>query len=162
MPPVNPTEATHMTPFVSGALGALAVLVLAAALRRAAWRRMRRRGPAHLGRLFRRIGARPEQERAVRAEAEALSEAFLALRGDARALRGDLADLLAAPALDPARVASVLDTRLQRAEALRTRIAEAVARVHAALDPAQREALAAIVRQGPHRHGCGRMRGAHA
>jgi len=151
-----------MTPFVSGALGALAVLFLAAALRRAAWRRIRRHGPARLGRLLRRIGARPEQERAVRAEAEALSEAFLALRGDARALRGDLADLLAAPALEPARVGAVLDARLARAEALRVRFAEAVARVHAALDPAQREALAALVREGPHRRGCGGMRGAHA
>ncbi len=151
-----------MTPFVSGALGAVTVLFLAAVLRRAAWRRMRRRGPARLGWIFRRIGARPDQERAVRAEAEALSEAFLALRGDARALRGDLADLLAAPDLDAARVSAALDARLERAEALRARIAEAVARVHAALDPAQREALAAMVRYGPHRGGCGRFRGAHA
>jgi Spy/CpxP family protein refolding chaperone len=151
-----------MTPFVSGALGALAVLFLAAVLRRAAWRHLRRRGPARIGWVLRRIGARPEQERAVRAEAEALSEAFLALRGDARALRGDLAELLAAPALDPARVGEVLDARLARAEALRARLAEAVARVHAALDPAQRDALAALVRHGPHRGGCGRMRGAHA
>ncbi len=151
-----------MTPFVSGALGALVVLFVAAVLRRAAWRRLRRRGPARLGWLLRRIGARPEQERAVHAEADALSEAFLALRGDARALRAELADLLAAPALDAARVGAVLDARLARTEALRARFAEAVARVHAALDPPQREALAAMVRHGPHRGGCGRVRGATA
>lgn len=150
-----------MTPFVSGALGALAVLFLAALVRRAAWRRLRRRGPARLGWLFRRLGARPEQERAVRAEADALSEAFLAVRGDARALRGDLADLLASSELDPARVSAALDARLARMDALRVRFAEAVARVHATLDPPQREALAAMVRHGPHRAGCGRMR-AHA
>lgn len=151
-----------MTPFVSGALGALAVLSLAAIARRAAWRRLRRRGPARLGWLFRRIGARPEQERAIRAEMDALSEAFLAMRGDARALRGDLADLLAAPDLDAARVTSALDARLARTETLRARVAEAVARIHAVLEPRQREALAAMVRYGPHRGGCGRMRGAHA
>jgi uncharacterized membrane protein len=150
-----------MTPFVSGALGALAVLSLAAIARRAAWRRLRRRGPARLGWLFRRIGARPEQERAIRAEMDALSEAFLAMRGDARALRGDLADLLAAPSLDAAGVRAALDPRLARMDALRARFADALARVHATLDPPQREALAAMVRHGP-RRGCGRMRGAHA
>jgi uncharacterized membrane protein len=151
-----------MNSFLSGALGALTVLFLAALVRRAAWRRLRRRGPARLGWLFRRIGTRPEQERAVRAEADALSEAFLAVRGDARALRGDLADLLAAPELDPARVSAALDARLARMDALRARFAEAVARVHATLDPPQREALASMVRFGPHRGGCGRMRRAHA
>jgi uncharacterized membrane protein len=151
-----------MMSFLSGALGAVAVLFLSALLRRAAWRRLRRHGPARLGWLLRRIGARPEQERAVRAELDALSDAFLAARGDARALRGDLADLLAAPDLDPARVGAALDARLARMDALRSRLAEAVARVHAALDPAQREALAAVVREGPHRGGCGRMRRAHA
>jgi uncharacterized membrane protein len=151
-----------MTPFLSGALGAVTVLFLAALVRRAAWRRMRRRGPARLGWLFRRIGARPEQERAVRAEADALAEAFLAFRGDARALRGDLAELLRAPELDPARVQAALDARLARVESVRTRFAEAVARVHAALDPPQREALAEMVRRGPHRGGCGRMRAARA
>jgi Spy/CpxP family protein refolding chaperone len=151
-----------MTSFLSGALGAVAILSLAAVARRAAWRRMRGHGPARLGRLLRRIGARPDQERAVRAELDALSEAFLALRGDARALRGDLADLLAGTELDAARVGAVLEARLARADALRSRLAEAVARIHAALEPAQREALAAMVREGPHRGGCGRLRRAHA
>ncbi len=151
-----------MNSFLSGALGAVAVLFLAALVRRAAWRRMRRRGPARLGWLFRRIGARPEQERAVRAEVDALSEAFLALRGDARTLRVELADLLAAPDLDAAKVSAAVDARLARADPLRARFAEAVARIHAALDPAQREALAAMVRHGPHRAGCGRMHRAHA
>ncbi len=150
-----------MTAFLSGALGAVAVLFLLALVRRAAWRGMRRRGRARLGWLLRRLDARPEQEQAIRAEADALSEAFLAFRGDARGLRGELADLLAAPAVDAARVREVLDARLARVETLRARFAEALARVHDALDPAQREALAAMVRSGP-RHGCGRMRRAHA
>ena len=151
-----------MSSFLSGALGAVAVLFAAGLARAAAFRRWRRRGPARAAWILRRIGATPDQERAVRAELDALSEAFLALRADARPLRGDLADLIAAPALDAARVRETIDARLANVAALRTRVAEAIARVHDVLDPAQRERLAALVREGPHRHGCGRMRGAHA
>jgi Spy/CpxP family protein refolding chaperone len=150
-----------MTPFVAGALGAFTVLLAAAVARRLAWRRLarhRRSGPRW---LLRRIGATPEQERAVLAETDALAEALSALRHDARALRGDLSELLAAPSLEPARVAAALDARLVRADELRTRLAGAVARVHAALGPEQRERLAAIVREGP-RGGCRRGRAAHA
>ena len=96
-----------MTPFLSGALGALTVLFLAARARpprrlaplRAAARPF---GPR---RLLRRIGATPEQERAVLAETDALAEVFSALRRDARALRDDLAEprLRARPTLDAGR-----------------------------------------------------------
>jgi uncharacterized membrane protein len=148
-----------MSPFLSGALGALTVLVAAGVARRAAWRRFahhRRMGPRF---VLRRIGATPEQERAVLAETDALTELLSSMRSDARALRGDLADLLAADALDPARVAAALDARLSRASELRTRISDAIARVHAALGPDQRVRLAALVREGPRGH-CGRR--AHA
>lgn len=151
-----------MSSFLSGALGALAVLLAAGLVRAAAFRRWRHRGPARAGWLLRRIGATPEQERAVRAELDALSEAFRALRADAHPLRGDLADLIVAPALDAARVAAAIDARLASTAALRTRVAEAIARVHDVLDPVQRERLAALVRHGPRRHGCGHLRGAHA
>jgi Spy/CpxP family protein refolding chaperone len=157
-----------MTAFLSGALGALAAVSLLAAgaglARRAAWRRFHGRAAFGPARLLRRIGARPEQERAVLAETDALAEAVSALRGDARALREDLARLLAAPSLDAAAVAAALDARLSRARDLRARAADALARIHAALDPGQRAALAALVREGPHRHGrrCGRLGGAHA
>lgn len=151
-----------MTPFFSGALGALTVLVAAALARRAAWRRFGRRGAAFgTRRLLRRIGATPEQERAVLAETDALAEVFAALRRDAGALRVDLADLLASPSLEPAGVAAALDARLGRATELRTRVAHAIARVHAALGPEQRVRLAALVREGPHRR-CGHARAAHA
>lgn len=152
-----------MSPFVSGALGALTVLVAAGLARRAAWRRWRR-GGRRFGarRVLHRIGATPEQETAVLAETDALAEVLGALRGDAAALRGDLADLLAEPALDAARVSAALDARLARAAELRTRLAEAVARVHATLGPDQRARLAALVREGPHGR-CGRhARAAHA
>jgi hypothetical protein len=152
-----------MNAFLSGALGAATVLVVGALARRAAWRRFARRGRFGFGprRLLRRIGATPDQERAVLAETDQLAELFRTIRGDAGALRGELADLLAAPALDPSRVAAALDARLGRAGELRARVAEAVARIHAALGPEQRERLAGIVRAGP-RHRCGGARPSHA
>lgn len=154
-----------MNAFLSGALGALGVLVTLALVgwlfRRVAWRRFRRRGPSGVARVLRRIGARPEQERAVLAETDALVELLRALGADARALRADLADLLAAPSLDAARVGAALDGRLGRIEEARARFAETVARVHGLLDPSQRERLAELVRWGP-RGSCGRFRGAHA
>jgi Spy/CpxP family protein refolding chaperone len=144
-----------MSPFVSGALGALTVLVAAGLARRAAWRRFRHRGPRFgARRVLRRIGATPEQEQAVLAETDALAEVLGALRTDARALRGDLAELLAAPSLDAGRVGAALDARLGRAAELRTRLAEAIARVHASLGPTQRAQLAALVRDGPHGRHC--------
>ena len=147
-----------MTAFLSGAAGALAVLFLAALVRRALWRRWRRGGRFGARHVLRRIGARPEQERAVLAETDALAEALHALRGDARGLRQDLADLIAAPAVDPARVAAALDARLARARELRARFAEALSRIHATLDPEQRAQLAELVRSGPRGRGCGRWR----
>jgi len=154
-----------MTPFWSGFLGALAALVVLFAVRRivwfAAWRRWHRGGHRRpsgharrgLDRLFRRLGARPEQEDVLRAEAEALFAELSAFRGDTFALREDLAALLSAPALDEATVASTLERPLARLGELRTRIAGSIARVHGALDVAQRERLAELVRCGRHGRG---------
>jgi Spy/CpxP family protein refolding chaperone len=152
-----------MSPFVSGALGAVTVLAAAALVRRAAWRRL---SPDHRRRfvprrLLRRIGATPEQEKAILAETDALASLAFALRGDAAALREDLAQLLVEPAVDSARVAAALDARLGKAAELRTRLAEAVSRIHAALGPEQRARVAELVRFGPHR-GCGGRRFSHA
>lgn len=152
-----------MSPFVSGALGAAAFLLVAGILRRAAWhRRFRhdghRRRAFMLRHLFRRLRTRPEQEQVVTAEADALAAAMRELRQDAWALRTDVASLLAAPALDADAVRTALESRLARAEALKGRLAEGLARIHVALDPSQRAALAELVQRGP---GCHR-RHAHA
>jgi len=142
-----------MSPFWSGALGAAAVLLLAGLARRAAWRRrLRTRGASWFThRLSLRLRARPEQEKLLAAEAGALAEELRALRRDGRALRAEVAELLAGPALDAQAVSRALEPRLERIQALRGRIAEALARVHAALDPAQRAELAALLAQGPRR-----------
>jgi uncharacterized membrane protein len=141
-----------MSSFLWGALGAAAVLSLAVLGRRAAWRRVHRT-PYGARHLLHHIGATPEQERAVLAETDALAAALRGLREDARALRADLADLLAAPALEPGRVSAAFDARLARSAELRAQLAEGVARIHAALGAEQRARLAELVRSGP-RRGC--------
>lgn len=144
-----------MSPFLSGALGAAAVLFAIAVLRRALWIRWARR--AHGGRLplrhlFRRLRTRPEQERVITEEADALAGELRALRDGMRSVREELADLVASPGLDAAAVQAAVDARIAALSALRTRMADAAARIHATLEPDQRAALATIVRRGGHRH----------
>jgi Spy/CpxP family protein refolding chaperone len=146
-----------MTPFVSGALGALAVLFALSVLRRIFWARRFRHfhgRAAPLRFLFRRLRTRPEQEQVISAEADSLSAEVRALRDELHGVRGELADLLAAPTTDAAAVQAAIDARLARLAALRTRFAEAMARIHATLEPAQRATLAALIREGPHRYRC--------
>ncbi len=145
-----------MSPFVSGALGAVTILVFAALVRRALWHRRFRhigRGRPFLRGLFRRLGTRPDQEQVVTAEADALAALVGTLRGDAFALRTDLADLLAAPTLDATRIAAALDARLTRFAEVKARLTAGLARIHATLEPDQRARLAELVRSGPrHAH----------
>lgn len=157
-----------MSPFVSGALGALAVLVALRLLRRAFLfgrvRRWRRGGRPPLRFLFRRLGTRPEQEQVISTELEALFQEGGALRDDWRGAREELAALFSAEALDAASLSAALDRRMARVSEVRARAEAALARVHAALDPAQRAQLAAMLVRGPRgRHGgCGRHGHAHA
>ena len=142
-----------MSPFVSGALGAVTVLLLAGIIRRALWHRRFRGGPRgawFLRRLSRRIGARPDQEQIFSAEAEALVAELRAFRQDAFSLRTELAELVGGPDLDASKVARAVEARLAKLDAVKARLAEGVARIHAALDPAQRAELAALLRRGPH------------
>jgi uncharacterized membrane protein len=150
-----------VTSFLWGALGALAVLALLAGLRRAAWRRrIGHRGPRAGARfLAARIGARPDQERVLSEEADALAGEISRARADLAAVRAEMADLLSAPSLDASAVAAAIDRRLSGLAGVRARAAEGLARVHAALDPEQRARLAELVRTGP---GFRRRHRAHA
>ncbi len=162
-----------MSPFWSGFLGAIAALFVLGALRRlvfrAAFRRFARRGGLHGPRarmvwLFRRLGAKPEQEQILKAELDALFFDAQELRGEAAGVRAALAKLLAEPALEEAAVSAALEGPLAKLSTLRTRLAGSIARVHASLDPEQRTELAAMVAEGPWRRGhgrCGHRRGMH-
>ena len=158
-----------MSPFWSGFLGAFAALFVLFTVRRILWFAFARRwhrggvhGPrARLMWLFRRLDAKPEQERILRAELDALFFDARSLRGDAEAVRAELARLLTAPALDEAAVSAALEQPLQKLSELRARLAGSIARVHASLDAGQRERLAAMVEHGPWRRGHGRHRHGH-
>jgi uncharacterized membrane protein len=153
-----------MSPFVSGALGAIAILFALGLLRRLFWfrrlRRWHRGGSPPLRRLFARLHTTPAQEKVISAEAEAVFREGGQLREDWQAARAELADLFSAQAFDAAAFTAALDRRLTHLGEVRARAAEALARVHATLDAEQRTALAALLRRGPgHRHGhagCGR------
>jgi uncharacterized membrane protein len=140
-----------MTSFFAGALGAIAVLVVLGSARALAWRRFGHRHAGHrLRRLARRIGARPDQEALLRAEAEAVFAELRGLRGELLGARGELADLLASPAADRTAFDAVLGKHGEKLARARGRLAEGLANVHATLDSAQRERLAAMLRRGPH------------
>jgi uncharacterized membrane protein len=144
-----------MSSFLAGALGAVTVLAGLGGLRAFVWRRRfrHRRGPRlFLARVFRRLGTRPDQEEVLRAEAGRLATELHALRRDAGAIRAEVAALLAGPALDPAAISAALDVPVQKVAAVKAALADALARIHAALDPEQRARLAEFVREGP-RHG---------
>ncbi len=142
-----------MSPFLSGALGAAALLLVLGAARRLAFRRFRHGGPGRgrfvLRRLFRRLGTRPEQESLITGEVEAFWAELRGLREDGPALRGELAELLAAEVIDEATVSAVLKRRADRLEGLREKAAASIARIHGALDGRQRALVAELVRRGP-------------
>ena len=133
-------------------LATLAVLGLARLALRAAWRgRLGGRRPAWMARrLARRLEASPEQERVLLEEMEALRSSLAELRRDLLVSRQDLAGALSAQALDPAAVDALFARAGSRLEALRARLGAALARIHGALDPRQRQLLAELVRSGPH------------
>ncbi len=158
-----------MQPFfyaLLGTLAAFALVALAAALRFRRWRRRfgARRGPP--GRwmfrgLFARLGTRPEQEKVLLDESDALADQIRALREEGRALREEIAGLVEGPALDAAALDAALRARLERLTAIRERAVGALSRFHAVLDDGQRRALAEVVRRGTARGGCGPWRHAH-
>jgi len=146
-----------MSSFFAGALGAASLLLLLGLARRLVWLRRWRTGRRlPLGRLFARLRTRPDQERVIAAEAEALWREASGLRGEGQSLRGELGELLSAEVLDAASLSAVLDRRLTKLQALRTRAADGLARVHAVLDAEQRARAAALLRGGHgrrHAHG---------
>jgi len=145
-----------MSPFLAGALGALALVVTLGALRRVLWHRRLRRwrsgGPLPLRRLFAWLGARPEQEAVLAEVAEALRQDATALQAEGRVAREVLAELFALDALDQARVGAALDRGLGKVNELSVRLAASLARVHATLDAGQRARVAALLRHGPGHH----------
>ncbi len=104
------------------------------------------RGP--LRALFARLDTTPGQERVI---ADAIAEARGSLRdsrGELKASRNDLVAALRADHFDPLLLEGTFSRHDERLTAMRAAMVGALARVHEALDPAQRERLAGLVRNG--------------
>jgi hypothetical protein len=138
-------------------LGVLAALRL---LRALAFRRhFRRHGRGFMARrLLRRIDATPEQERLFQEELEALRGQLHGLREALFASRDGLARALESEALDAAAAEALFAPALGRLEEARARAGQSLARLHAALAPAQRLQLATLLRSPAglraHHHHC--------
>ena len=134
-------------------LGVLALLRLLGAL--AFRRHLHRRGRGFMARrLLRRLDATPEQERLFLEELETLRGALRGVRDGVSASRAQLAQLLETEALDAQALDAVFDASQRQLDGVRARAAQSLSRFHAALTPAQRLQLAAMLRApaGLHLH----------
>jgi Spy/CpxP family protein refolding chaperone len=138
-----------MNGILTGVLVTLGVLALLRLGRVLLFRRRWRHRGWMARRLLRRIEATPEQERLFLAELDALRGAMREAREGFLASREDLARALESERLDVPALEAVASAPMRRLDAARIRAAEALARFHAALEPRQRQLLAAALREGP-------------
>ena len=103
--------------------------------------------------ISRRLGLRPEQSETLDASMDQVRAAMDAARTDMKSRRGELADLLRGESLDGGRLDTLLASQEATLHAARDTVVEAVRRLHAQLDPAQRATLADWVARGPGHHG---------
>lgn len=104
-----------------------------------------RHGLHRLRHALRRLETTPAQERALRQEWKDLRKLAYHTRGELAGLRGELGAVLAAPALDRAALDAALGRVDQAYATMRTATADALTRVHAALDDEQRVTLGKLL-----------------
>lgn len=105
--------------------------------------RWRRGGKTrYLGFLFDRLETTPGQEKEIRAAVEELMDKGAELRREARASRSDVAKLLRTETLDETILGELFARHDERLRELQKAFADALGRVHQALDPEQRARLA--------------------
>lgn len=114
------------------------------------WRRGGRGGPrVFLRAVFSRIGARPDQEDAIRAAVDELAESLRPLRGEGRRTRHEIADALRQPSLDEVQMGEMFARHDSALESARKAVVGALAKIHETLDERQRKHLADLVAAGP-------------
>lgn len=98
--------------------------------------------------LFGRLDTTPGQEREIRAALETLQERGRAAKSDLGASREDLARAIVAEELDDAALAAATSRVDDVTAKAKEAFTDALRRIHAVLDPRQRERLAEIVARG--------------
>jgi len=108
------------------------------------------RGRAHfLGAVFDRLDTTPSQEKEIRGAVEELFERSTDLRREGERSRNDVAALLRTESLDETILGELFARHDERLRDLQKAFADALGRVHQALDPEQRRRLAALIESGP-------------
>jgi uncharacterized membrane protein len=104
------------------------------------------------GCALRRLKSTPEQRERLSPLFDAANSRLASIRERARALRGELADIMAAPVVEPQRL-EALETQLFEVLGEGTQVLhDSITRVHDTLNSQQREQVANWLRRAPHHH----------
>ncbi len=96
-----------------------------------------------------RLDLSPAQEKVVRAEVDKLRDKARGLRDEGQATRGDMARAIRGETFEEGALADMFVRHDDRMHDLRGEVAGALGRIHAVLDPQQRERLADLLEEGP-------------
>lgn len=99
--------------------------------------------------LFHRLETGPGQEKLMMAEAQTLRDTMAQLRQEWTAARADLAKLIRGDQFDRGEVEALFRRQEEAFNRLRTAMTASAERVHATLDPQQKQTLATWVEHGP-------------
>jgi hypothetical protein len=101
--------------------------------------------------LFYRLGTSPSQEKVILEAVSSLRDQSGKLRGEWQQSKSEIAQAVRGEALDETKVQGTFKRHDGLLSELRKAALDAMAKVHAVLDPDQRKALAKLV-EHPHRH----------
>jgi hypothetical protein len=107
------------------------------------------RGGFVLRALSERLDATPAQEKVIAEALREVREAFMKHRGELRGSRGDVAKAVRAESFDEVLFGELFARHDAAIEELRKTVMGALAKVHASLEPGQRDELARIIESGP-------------
>ena len=99
--------------------------------------------------VMNRIGARPDQEEAIRAGVDEFKDSASRLRGEGKKARQEIADALRKPGFDEVAMGELFARHDSLLESLRKSLVGALAKTHDALDEKQRHRLADLIASGP-------------
>ncbi len=99
--------------------------------------------------LFERLDTTPGQEKVVKSAFDEVRKAAEGVKDDLMAARGDVAKAFRSEAFDESIAGDLLSRHDAKMDELRKTLVGALAKIHGALDPEQRERLARFLERGP-------------